>query len=285
MVEILREEPARVTIRGLRRSFYPPSHLPPVDNTPPDKKLALEWVYGYRGTDTRRNLWVLPSGELLYYVAAVAVLYDREENAQRHYIGHTEDITCMEVHPSRELVASGQRAGRHRKAQPHVRIWSTETLLTLYVFGMTEFQMGVSALAFSQLVNFHHSRSIPLLLVSFYKKVFIFAERRQLRARGRRRPRGHPLGLAMAMGTSARKSSGKSTIKNILSQKVIFVTLNIHIFREQTLQEDLTGAAFHPLDDNLLITHGKGHLTFWNRRKDGFFERTDIIKPVSNKII
>lgn len=49
----------------------------------------------------------------------------------------------------------------------------------------------------------------------------------------------------------------------------------------QTLQEDLTGAAFHPLDDNLLITHGKGHLTFWTRRKDGFFERTDIIKPVS----
>lgn len=47
------------------------------------------------------------------------------------------------------------------------------------------------------------------------------------------------------------------------------------------MQEDLTGAAFHPLDDNLLITHGRGHLTFWNRRKDGFFERTDIIKPVS----
>lgn len=53
----------------------------------------------------------------------------------------------------------------------------------------------------------------------------------------------------------------------------------------QTMQEDLTGAAFHPLDDNLLITHGRGHLTFWNRRKDGFFERTDIIKPVSLKIM
>lgn len=98
MVEVLRDEPARVTIRGLRRSFYPPSHLPPVDNSPPEKKLQLEWVYGYRGTDTRRNLWVLPSGELLYYVAAVAVLFDREENAQRHYVGHTEDITCMEVY-------------------------------------------------------------------------------------------------------------------------------------------------------------------------------------------
>lgn len=51
--------------------------------------------------------------------------------------------------------------------------------------------------------------------------------------------------------------------------------------RSQTLHDDVSGAAFHPLDDNLLITHGKGHLTFWTRRKDGFFERTDIIKPVS----
>lgn len=48
--------------------------------------------YGYRGADSRRNLWVLPTGELLYYVAAVAVMYDRDEESQRHYTGHTEDI-------------------------------------------------------------------------------------------------------------------------------------------------------------------------------------------------
>ncbi|XP_043497504.1 echinoderm microtubule-associated protein-like CG42247 [Polistes fuscatus] len=231
VVEVLRDEPARVTIRGLRRSFYPPTRLPPVDNSPPDKKLQLEWVYGYRGTDTRRNLWVLPSGELLYYVAAVAVLFDREENAQRHYIGHTEDITCMEIHPSRELIASGQRAGRHRKAQPHVRIWSTETLLTLYVFGMTEFQIGVSALAFSQL-------------------------------------NGGSYVLAVDAGREAILSVWQWQWGHLLGKVA-------------TMQEDLTGAAFHPLDDNLLITHGRGHLTFWNRRKDGFFERTDIIKPPS----
>jgi hypothetical protein len=49
------------------------------------------------------------------------------------------------------------------------------------------------------------------------------------------------------------------------------------------LQEGLSGAAFHPLDDNLLITHGRGHLAFWHRRKDGFFEKTDIIKPVMRR--
>jgi echinoderm microtubule-associated protein-like 1/2 len=57
----------------------------------------------------------------------------------------------MDVHPSRELVGSGQKAGKDRKSQAHVRIWSTETLQTLYVFGMGELDTGVIAVAFSQL--------------------------------------------------------------------------------------------------------------------------------------
>lgn len=154
MLDMMKEEPTRITIKGLRRTFYPPLHHPPMDNTPPDKKLQLQWVHGYRGIDARRNLWVLPTGELLYYVAAVAVLLDRDEESQRHYTGHTEDIMCMDVHPSRELVASGQRGGRDRKSQPHVRIWSTESLQTLYVFGMGELDTGVTAVSFSQLVSF-----------------------------------------------------------------------------------------------------------------------------------
>ncbi|XP_052737703.1 echinoderm microtubule-associated protein-like CG42247 isoform X2 [Bicyclus anynana] len=229
LLEVLKEEPMRVTIRGLRRTFYPPIHHAPIDSSPPDKKMQLEWVYGYRGADSRRNLWVLPTGELLYYVAAVAVMYDRDEESQRHYMGHTEDIQCMELHPSRELVASGQRAGRGRRAQAHVRIWSTDTLQTLHVFGMAEFEAGVAAVAFSQLNGGSY-----VLAVDAGRESILSVWQWQW---------GHLLG------------------------------------KVATLQEELTGAAFHPLDDNLLITHGKGHLAFWNRRKDGFFERTDIIKP------
>lgn len=62
-------------------------------------------------------------------------------------------IPSMDIHPSRELVASGQRAGRDRKSQAHVRIWSTESLQTLYVFGMGELDRGVTSVAFSQLVS------------------------------------------------------------------------------------------------------------------------------------
>lgn len=44
LLDSMKEEPTRITIRGHRRTFYPPMHHPPVDNAPPDKKLTLFWV-------------------------------------------------------------------------------------------------------------------------------------------------------------------------------------------------------------------------------------------------
>lgn len=50
--------------------------------------------YGFRGRDTRHNLHVLPdTGELVYYVGAIAVLYNKDSDTQRHYMKHTEEIT------------------------------------------------------------------------------------------------------------------------------------------------------------------------------------------------
>jgi len=61
-------------------------------STPPQSKLKLDWVYGYRGRDCRSNLHLLPTGEIVYFVAAVVVLYNMEEHSQRHYLGHTDDV-------------------------------------------------------------------------------------------------------------------------------------------------------------------------------------------------
>lgn len=66
-------------------------------NTPPQSKLKLDWVYGYRGRDCRSNLHLLPTGEIVYFVAAVVVLYNMEEHSQRHYLGHTDDVKWWEI--------------------------------------------------------------------------------------------------------------------------------------------------------------------------------------------
>lgn len=88
-----------------------------------------------------------------YLINHLPVLY---QNINRYTIFSFVQLS-LDLHPARDMVASGQRAGRTRKTQAHIRIWSTESLLTLYVFGMGEFEVGVSAVSFSQLVSRHFS--------------------------------------------------------------------------------------------------------------------------------
>ena len=56
----------------------------------PEADFGVEWVYGYRGRDASDNMHNLPTGEVVYYIAAVAVLYNPEAQTQRHFRGHTQ---------------------------------------------------------------------------------------------------------------------------------------------------------------------------------------------------
>ncbi|XP_071537716.1 LOW QUALITY PROTEIN: echinoderm microtubule-associated protein-like CG42247 [Panulirus ornatus] len=226
---------AVVVIKGQRRVLHAPKNPVMYMPAPPRARLTLDWVYGYRGSDTRRNLWVLPSGELLYYVAAVAVILDRTDDVQRHYTEHTEDIQCMALHPSRELVASGQRASRGQRTTAHVRVWHARTLTTLHVLGKKDLGAGILAVAFSSRNNGEF-----LLAVDADKE-------------------------------------------HLLS---VWTWTNEKVFgKVATHQDHVWGAAFHPLDNNLIITYGRGLLSLWARRKDGIFTRSDLVQEGSGKTV
>ena len=62
------------------------------DKTAPKAQLRLEWVYGYRGHQTRSNLFYTASKEIVYFVAGVGVVYNERENRQKFYMGHDDDI-------------------------------------------------------------------------------------------------------------------------------------------------------------------------------------------------
>ncbi|XP_005390481.1 PREDICTED: echinoderm microtubule-associated protein-like 1 isoform X6 [Chinchilla lanigera] len=119
----------------------------------PTKRLKLEWVYGYRGRDCRNNLYLLPTGETVYFIASVVVLFNVEEQLQRHYAGHNDDVKCLAVHPDRITIATGQVAGTSKDGKqllPHVRIWDSVTLNTLHVIGKGFFDRAVTCIAFSK---------------------------------------------------------------------------------------------------------------------------------------
>uniref|UniRef100_A0A673MDC4 Echinoderm microtubule-associated protein-like 1 n=1 Tax=Sinocyclocheilus rhinocerous TaxID=307959 RepID=A0A673MDC4_9TELE len=119
----------------------------------PPKKLKLDWVYGYRGRDCRSNLYLLPTGETVYFIASAVVLYNVDEQLQRHYTGHTDDIKCLTVHPDKITIATGQVAGTSsdgKQLAPHVRVWDSVSLNTLHILGTGFFDRALVCLSFSK---------------------------------------------------------------------------------------------------------------------------------------
>ncbi|XP_074060678.1 echinoderm microtubule-associated protein-like 4 isoform X1 [Macrotis lagotis] len=146
----------KMFMRGRPITMFIPSDVNSYDDIRtelPPEKLKLEWAYGYRGKDCRANVYLLPTGEIVYFIASVVVLFNYEERTQRHYLSHTDCVKCLAVHPDKIRIATGQIAGVDkdgRPLQPHVRVWDSVTLVTLQVIGLGTFERGVGCLDFSK---------------------------------------------------------------------------------------------------------------------------------------
>ncbi|CAG5132203.1 unnamed protein product, partial [Candidula unifasciata] len=223
----------------------------------PAEKLQLEWVYGYRGRDCRSNLYYLPTGEIIYFTAAVVVLHNVEEQTQRHYLGHTDDIKCLAIHPDRIKIATGQVAGheakegKHQQKKksgspdivpdetfPHVRVWDSVSLNTLHVIGLGIFQRAVACLSFSKQDGGHH-----LVVID---------------------------------------ESNEHTISvwDISRDKPHRIT------ETKSSTEPVLAVEYHPLEKQQIVSCGKNQITFWTfeggslAKKQGIFDRYDKPKFV-----
>ncbi|XP_062872674.1 echinoderm microtubule-associated protein-like 2 isoform X2 [Trichomycterus rosablanca] len=145
----LRGRPVTMHVPDQLRESYSLEQKVPL----PESKLKLQWVYGYRGRDCRSNLYLLPTGEIVYFNASVVVLYNVDEQQQRHYLGHNDDVKCLAIHPDMVTIATGQVAGTSKDGKllaPHVRVWDSVSLNTLHVIGTGVFDRAVTCVAFSK---------------------------------------------------------------------------------------------------------------------------------------
>uniref|UniRef100_A0A4W5QIN8 EMAP like 2 n=1 Tax=Hucho hucho TaxID=62062 RepID=A0A4W5QIN8_9TELE len=113
----LRGRPVTMHMPDQKRDSYRMDHKGAL----PEHKLKLQWVYGYRGRDCRSNLYLLPTGEIVYFNASVVVLYN---------------LVCLVV--------------QVWLLPPHVRVWDSVSLNTLHVIGMGVFDRAVTCVAFSK---------------------------------------------------------------------------------------------------------------------------------------
>ena len=107
------EPPAKLgsmAVKTWEGQFKPPSSeggkkTRPKDSPPPDMDLVLEYVHGYRGHDTRQNVFYNRDGKIVWHTAAVGIVYDKETHEQRFLQGHDDDILCMAMAPDKTTVA------------------------------------------------------------------------------------------------------------------------------------------------------------------------------------
>ena len=50
----------------------------------------------------------MQSGEIVFHIAAVGVVYNKQTHSQRFYLGHDDDILCLAIHPMKDVIATGQ---------------------------------------------------------------------------------------------------------------------------------------------------------------------------------
>ncbi|XP_034149805.1 echinoderm microtubule-associated protein-like 2 isoform X3 [Esox lucius] len=236
----LRGRPVTMHMPDKQREGYSLDHKGAL----PEHKLKLQWVYGYRGRDCRSNLYLLPTGEIVYFNASVVVLYNVEEQQQRHYLGHNDDVKCLGVHPDMVTIATGQVAGMSKDGKllegkllpPHVRVWDSVSLTTLHVIGMGVFDRAVTCVAFSKSNGGAHLCAVD-------------------------DANDHIL-----------------TVWNWQKEK--------QLADVKCSNDSVLGAAFHPMDANLIVTCGKSHLNFWTTegntltKRQGLFEKNEKPKYV-----
>lgn len=75
----------------------------------PDRTMELDFVHGYEGRSTlSSNVHYNVGGNIVYYIAAVGIVYCRSTHEQTIFQGHNDDILCMAMHPDKVTIASGQ---------------------------------------------------------------------------------------------------------------------------------------------------------------------------------
>ena len=80
--------------------------------------LSLDYIFGYRGFDTRQNLFLTQDGSALYHAAGAGVVYNPLTKTQSFYLEHNDDIISLSLCRNQKLsqvVATGEYTA-HRLA-------------------------------------------------------------------------------------------------------------------------------------------------------------------------
>ncbi len=93
----------------------------------PDGNLRLKYAHGFRSFDTRNNLKYINQNDILFTTAALGVILNKPANTQKFFNLHEEDVVSLAIHPSKDIVATGQMAAKGKAKMIDIFVWRVST--------------------------------------------------------------------------------------------------------------------------------------------------------------
>ena len=153
----MKNVPFRFITRHARSALAVPSNFKAKyvsrSNTMPSQECGKSFVFGLNANNlySGKVIHNLSSADstrhiVLYASATLGVLHDINSNKQTFLEGHTDNITCIELSPNHQFVATG-RTGK----SPEMLVYDVgdSSRRPLYRMGKKFFERGVTAIAFS----------------------------------------------------------------------------------------------------------------------------------------
>lgn len=131
-------------VQPWQKSALPPSRPPPERVDEPSSALRLYWMYGFRALDCKQQVkyarpWGLSAATVLeqaaargghdnlicFFGGAVSAVLDASTNSMTFHRDHNDEVTCIAVHPTRSICATGQQ-GKY----PFICVWDYRGTLT-----------------------------------------------------------------------------------------------------------------------------------------------------------
>ncbi|KAJ5074830.1 hypothetical protein M0811_07873 [Anaeramoeba ignava] len=109
-----------------------------------NQPIELEFVYGYKATNSRNNLHFTSSGEIIYFAAAIPIIYNLKTKTQKFFYGHSSEIICNAIHPSRQIFATGDSSEK-----PLLCVWGIGNSRPISYFSPPH-DSGIYAVTFSK---------------------------------------------------------------------------------------------------------------------------------------
>ncbi|TNV83122.1 hypothetical protein FGO68_gene10203 [Halteria grandinella] len=158
------------SIKPYLSAIYIPDSYKDIEKnqTPPDEKYVIDFVYGYRSEDVRQNLFYNCKKRPVYMSACLGIIYNPSKKVGNKFTreqiifgggeavdlvsrqndasldGHNDDITCLALDNERKLVATGQVG-----SAPLIFVWDALTAEKISFVRLPRGSRSVTSIGFN----------------------------------------------------------------------------------------------------------------------------------------